>query len=317
MTFFVYEDNNFAREAFGGPTFGVLDDGYIPPRWEVYRNHRSNYWGDEFYPINSWRAEHEFREPHRLVDGKQSFTTFIEIHVEGKRDKKGKLRATKFYATMKFGRNGQGIWLFKGSCKTVQDAIRKVEAHPDVLSRVADVLVRAAYHRPYKAKCVWRKENDEYVPFLTELGVDYSWAHGWPYGEYRHAVREPLMDTRFNNNPAYPGLVRDGERVRASSTTKSSWLSTGGGGDWPIPSTWFPPLPVVHGFHIGRRFRLTDEAIERNKDNPLYAPFKGQIGLVYGTPEGSKARDVTIIWMMTGEKHSYLCNDLKSADYDF
>ncbi len=90
-------------------------------------------------------------------------------------------RAYRWTATVELGEVRHDA--AAGKCRSVREAQRDAKRISTLGDTVLEVL-RIAYS-PLRAKCIYRLQDDEWVPWLTFFGIDWSvGCMDWPSGDY-------------------------------------------------------------------------------------------------------------------------------------
>jgi hypothetical protein len=159
------------------------------PIWYWRRNYYLAVWG-EYESCDSWSADKVVRKSTRELN--RLFWSYnqippldvvLNVSISGKRGKGGRLRPWRWNANLSFGSYRTNHFQWRGSCKSVADALRKAGAVPD-LQEQADELIRKAYSIDPGTKSVYVKKGDEWIPFCTDYGISYAANKQWPTGQY-------------------------------------------------------------------------------------------------------------------------------------
>jgi hypothetical protein len=186
--------------------------GYQPYHvgWSCYRDSYQRYPEDDEWALcDSWSGKKIVRPSYD-----ERMATKLKIRISGKRGKNGKLRAHRWSATVKL-HNYQVEVARQQPCKSVRDALRRADLLD--IDAACEEVVRKGYSRA-GAKCIYKKEGDEWVPHLTALPVKYfdymqlpgghyfevRWEQNWRE-DYRWEVKETSIDRSWGGYGASSG----------------------------------------------------------------------------------------------------------------
>ena len=192
-----------------------VENTYSTPwhcQWQIHRDGGTDITG-EWQASNSWTAKKIIRPSYD-----QYTAVYLIVHIYGGY-KKGSWGVKPKHWSAELQLGWYGSWFFERkyarSCSSVTDACRKAEKLSFLDEDVAALLKRV--YSPHRAHAVFRKEGEEYIPYMTALGAARD-PMSWDYGNYFQTYWER----------PWQGPQKGQTVIYGSELNRSGWGYSGG-----------------------------------------------------------------------------------------